>query len=146
MKTPISANAQNVYLCYMKAKLAITSFVYVTVLVILSFTWSYLYNFLNDTSREMKGDDIFFCLEVIGILTYLYIIIVRMYVKNLLPYLLVFVTPFLTCVLTIIFVLLLSTPFNLDNDYESLQAYFYLHGIITMALIYFVIKTAKTRS
>ena len=130
----------------MRAKLTITSFIYLTILIALSFTWNYLYSFLYDTSREMKGDDIFFCIALIAILTYLYIFFVRTTVKKQFPFLLVFVTPFISCLMTIMLILLLASPFNFDTDYKSLQAYFYLHGVVTIVLIYFVIEIRKMRN
>jgi len=129
----------------MRAKLIITSFIYLIVLIVLSFTWNYLYSFLYDTSREMKGDDIFFCIALISILTYLYIFIVRATLKKQFPFLWLFVTPFISCLMSIMLILLLASPFNFDTDYKSLQAYFYLHGVVTIVLICFVIEIMKKR-
>jgi hypothetical protein len=87
----------------------------------------------------MKGDGIIFCLEMIAVLTFLYLIVVRVVAKKHFPILLVFVTPILSCLFAVLLLLFIASAFNLD-DYSSLQVYFYIHSIIVIAFVAIVIK------
>ena len=98
-------------------------------MIYLSFFWKNSY-----TSTLKKGDDIFFCIELIAIFTLIYSIICKLIVGRIFSVIYILVMPFLTCILSIILLLVSSAIFGLV-DKESLQLYFYLHGIVAIAYI-----------
>ena len=129
------------YFAAMKKSLLIPSLSYLFLLIILSFTWSSLY--FNSESK--KGDDIIFCIELIGLVTFIYFIIAKFILQSKFPFWLIFVMPFASCILTIILLVVLNATFSL-NDYQSLRVYFYLHAIVTIACVFIIVKIAKQRS
>ncbi len=125
----------------MKRQFAVYSSIYLIILLILSFTWIYL----PYSNRSIKGDDFFFCLELVTVSTVVYLIIVRSIYKTQFPLHFIFLAPILIFVASIIFLVIISVLLRL-NDYQSLKVYFYISGIITVGIVKIILKHFTNKS
>jgi len=120
---------------HMKRAFTICSFVYLIILIVLSFTWEYL----QSGNRNMKGDDFFFCFELVAVFTFIYLVILKCIFKMQFPWPAIIFMPVLMCIVSMILLAIMGISLRL-NDYQSLRLYFYLHGIITVVMVRIILK------
>lgn len=123
------------YFQSMKRQSIICSFIYFILLTVLSFTWQYL----PSGNRNMKGDDFFFCLELVVVLNVIYLVIIKGISKTRFPFWSLFLLLLLIFITSTLLSGILSILFSL-NDFQSLRLYFYIHGLVAIAYVLLTLK------
>ena len=118
----------------MKAKLLlIANAIFLIISISFAFYWNKIYDGGPD---EQKGDYIFYCLKVTIILTFCYLVLVKLLIRDLFPSLLLPVVPFINCFVSVILALVICLLIGDTVDTTVLQAYLFIHGLAAIGFVY----------
>ncbi len=125
----------------MRKRLFILSIIYLTLLIVLSFSWRNL-NFGN----SKKGDDIITCMGFIAIITLVYSVISKLIIGKSFLITPMIIIPFICFTFSIAVLLVVNAIIGGLTDYLNLQVYFYLNGVAAISYVWLVLNYSLKRN
>ncbi len=116
----------------MRKSITALSLGYFIILIILSFFWPSLI-----TGDVNKGDDIEFCVRLVAIVTFAYAVILKTANRKY-SWVLPLALPIIAALISFLLVIIIGTSFHM-NDSASLHAYFYIHGLVAVSIVFGVL-------
>jgi hypothetical protein len=114
------------------------------IFLILSITFALYWDKIYDGGlNEQKGEYIFYCLKSTIILTFFYLVLVRLSIRKLFPIFLLFFIPFITCIVSAIFAFIFSMITGKTDDVSILQLYLFINGFFATFFVFFVTHFTK---
>lgn len=125
----------------MKIKsLIIAHVIFIVAAIAFALYWNTIYDAGPD---EQKGDYIFYCLKITVLLTFLYLVLVKLSVRKLFPTGLLFITPIISCFVSVMLALGMGIIAGETGDTSILQLYLFIHGFCAVGFVYLMLYFAK---